>query len=90
MEKHLRTRNVKLITIGNSKGIRLPKAILQKYGFSDNLLLDETDQGVLLRKKGGNKLSWEQTFRQMAQEKENWNDFDATLLDGLEGEDFGS
>ncbi len=90
MEKNIHTRNVKLITIGNSKGIRLPKAILQKYGFSDHLLLDETDRGILLRKKEGDKLSWEQTYRQMAQAKENWDDFDVTLLDGLEGEDFGS
>ncbi len=90
MEKHLRTRNVKLITIGNSKGIRLPKAILQKYGFSDNLLLDETDRGILLRKKEGDKLSWEQTYRETAQEQESWDDFDATLLDGLEGEDLDS
>ena len=90
MEKHLRTRNVKLITIGNSKGIRLPKAILQKYGFSDNLLLDETNRGILLRKKEGHKLSWEQTYRETAQEQENWDDFDATLLDGLEGEDLDS
>ena len=90
MEKHLRTRNVKLITIGNSKGIRLPKAILQKYGFSDSLLLHETDQGILLRKKGGDKLSWEQTYQKMAQEQEDWDDFDVTLLDGLEGEDLDS
>ena len=89
MEKHLRTRNVKLIKIGNSKGIRLPKAILQKYGFSDYLLLDETDQGLLLRKKEGDKLSWEHTYKQMAKEEENWDDFDVTLLDGLEGEDLG-
>jgi len=90
MEKHLRTRNVKLINIGNSKGIRLPKAILQKYGFSDYLLLDETDRGLLLRKKEGDKLSWEHTYKQMAKEEENWDDFDVTLLDGLEGEDLGS
>jgi antitoxin MazE len=90
MEKHLRTKNVKLIDIGNSKGIRIPKAILQKYGFSDYLLIDETDRGLLLRKKEGGELSWEHTYKQMAKEKENWDDFDVTLLDGLEGEGLGS
>jgi hypothetical protein len=35
------TRDVKLISIGNSKGIRIPKALLQKYGWSDSLVLEE-------------------------------------------------
>jgi antitoxin MazE len=87
MEKHSRTKDVKLIPIGNSKGIRLPKTILQKYGFSDTLLLEETSQGVLLHKKETEKLSWEETYRQMAQEQETWNDLDVTLLDGLKDED---
>ena len=41
-------RAVKLIAIGNSKGIRLPKALSQKYGWSDSLVLEETGDGILL------------------------------------------
>ena len=41
-------RDAKLITIGNSKGIRLPKALLQKYGWTDSLVLEEMEKGVLL------------------------------------------
>ena len=33
-------------------------------------------------------LSWEDTYRDMANEKEHWTSFDQTLLDGLEDEDF--
>jgi antitoxin MazE len=88
MEKAARTRDVKLVPIGNSKGVRIPKPLLQKYGLDNSLLLEETDRGLLLRKKEGNKLSWEDTYKAMADEKEYWNDFDTTLLDGLEGEDF--
>lgn len=88
MEKQLRKKNLKLVPIGNSKGIRIPKELLQKYGMTDSLLLEETEQGLLLRKKDDNKLSWEETYKAMADEKEDWNDFDVTLLDGLEEEDF--
>ena len=88
MEKLIRTKDIKLVPIGNSKGIRIPKALLQKYGFNNSLLLEETDRGLLLRKKDDNKLSWENTYKTMANEKEDWDDFDATLLDGLEDEDF--
>jgi antitoxin MazE len=61
--------------------------LLQKYGFSDSLILEETDQGLLLRKSEDSKLSWEDTYQAMSLEDENWSDFDVALLDGLE-EDF--
>ena len=88
MENQIRARDVKLIPIGNSKGVRIPKALLQKYGLKNSLLIEETDRGLLLRNKEENKLSWEDTYKAMADEKERWNDFDTTLLDGLEDEDF--
>ena len=88
MEKQIRARDIKLVPIGNSKGIRIPKALLQKYGLGSSLLLEETDRGLLLRKKDDDKLSWEDTYRAMAKEKEDWVDFDTALLAGLEEEDF--
>lgn len=88
MEKQIRTRGIKLIPIGNSKGVRIPKALIQKYGLNNSLLLEETDGGLLLRNKKDSKLSWEETYKAMANEKEDWEDFDTTLLDGLEDEDF--
>jgi len=87
MEKQIRSRDIKLVPIGNSKGVRIPKALLQKYGFDNSLLLEETDKGLLLRKKDDSKLSWEDTYKAMANEEENWDDFDTTLLDGLEDDD---
>ena len=89
MEKQIRLKDIKLVPIGNSKGIRIPKALIQKYGLNNSLLLEETDRGLLLRKKDDNKLSWEDTYKTMANEKEDWDDFDTTLLDGLKDEDFG-
>jgi antitoxin MazE len=89
MEKQPRARDTKLIPIGNSKGIRIPKALIQKYGLKKSLLIEETDRGLLLRNKDDSKLSWEDTYKAMADEKEHWDDFDTVLLDGLEDEDFG-
>lgn len=88
MENHVRVRDAKLVPIGNSRGVRIPKALLQKYGLRDALLIEETDRGLLLRKKEESKLSWEETYKAMAKEKENWDDFDSTVLDGLEDDDF--
>lgn len=88
MEKQERARDVKLVPIGNSKGVRIPKPLLQKYGLKDSILLEETDRGLLLRKKESDKLSWADTYKAMADEKEHWDEFDSTLLDGLEEEEF--
>lgn len=80
--------DVKLIPIGNSKGIRLSKILLQKYGFTDRLVLEETDRGILIRKpEEDNQLSWEDTFKTIAHEEENWSDLDVTLMDGLADDD---
>lgn len=74
----------KIVQIGNSKGIRIPKTMLQKYGFTDSIQIEERDNGILLRNNDNSKLSWEDTFKAMKKENENWNDFDSTLLDGLD------
>ena len=84
MRKSTGNRNVKLVAIGNSKGIRLPKVLLQKYGWSDSLVLQETEEGIFLYNKEKSKLSWEETYRAMAAEQEDWSDLDVTLANGLD------
>jgi antitoxin MazE len=88
MEKQIRARDAKLVPIGNSKGVRIPKALLQKYGLTASLLIEGTDRGLLIRNKEESKLSWEDTYKAMVDEKEHWVSFDETLLDGLEDDDF--
>ncbi len=87
MDKTIRSRDIKIVHIGNSLGVRLPKALLQKYGFTHSLILEETAQGLLLRKKQDDKLSWADTYKAMANEGEEWSEYDQTLLDGLEDDD---
>lgn len=78
-------QEIKLIPIGNSRGVRIPKFLLEKYGFSDQLVLEETEHGILIRKQETDtQLSWENTFKEMKKEKEDWSDFDIALTDGLE------
>ncbi len=84
MHKANAAREVKLIDIGNSKGIRIPKSLLQKFGWSDSLVLEETETGISLHGGEKNKLSWAETYRAMAAEPEDWSDLDATLADGID------
>ena len=80
----MKTRDIKLIAIGNSKGIRIPKVLLQKYGWGESLVLKETEEGVFLYSREKNKLSWKETYRAMAADHEDWSDLDATVADGLD------
>ena len=84
MENPQPTREVKLVPIGNSKGIRLPKELLQKYGWNTKVVLEELDEGVILKTNYPGLLSWEETYRAMAAEGEDWSDLEATAGDGLE------
>ncbi len=77
-------REVKLISVGNSKGIRLAKELLDKYGWNDRLTLEEREEGVVLRGGETQRLSWEETYRAMAAEPEDWSDFDSAIADGLD------
>ncbi len=75
---------LKLVKIGNSKGIRIPKSILQKYGFTDSIQIEEKENGIMLHGRKSSKLSWEDTYKAMKSEDEDWSDFDNTLQDGLD------
>ena len=75
----------KLIKIGNSKGIRLPSRLIKKYHLHEHLTLLEKNEGILIKSDiPDNKLSWEETFKEMAKEREDWSDFDITVDDGIE------
>jgi len=74
----------KLVPIGNSQGIRLPKKIIDKYRLDRPLCIEEKEDGILIYPARDNKLSWAATFREKASEAEDWSDFETVIDDGLE------
>jgi len=77
---------LKVARIGNSRGVRIPAMTLERYHIGDSVLMEERDEGILLRPRGSAvaKLSWEDTARAMAAEREDWSAWDTTAGDGLE------
>ena len=73
---------LKVVAIGNSRGIRLPRELLAKYKIGETVVLQVREEGLLLRAKEDDRLSWEETYREAATEAEDWSDLDATLSDG--------
>lgn len=71
------TRTLKIIPIGNSHGVRIPKSTLEAYHFGNEIVCEELPEGLLLRHHKNQKLSLEDTFKEMAQADEDWSDLDA-------------
>jgi antitoxin MazE len=77
---------LKVVRIGNSRGVRLPKEVLARYRIREAVVLEVREDGLLLKGKRDGRLSWEETYRACARERENWKDLEATLADGLDDE----
>jgi len=47
-----------LIQIGNSRGVRLPKAVIEAAGLRDSLDLEVRDGAVVIRAAGSTRSGW--------------------------------
>ncbi|MEM6910660.1 MAG: AbrB/MazE/SpoVT family DNA-binding domain-containing protein [Verrucomicrobiota bacterium] len=74
----------KIIQIGNSRGVRIPKPMLSRAGLDSEVTLEEREGGIFIRSARPGKLSWEETYKEMAASNEDWSDWtelDITALD---------
>ena len=74
-----RETELRLIQMGNAMGIRIPGALIDKYGLREEVVLEEREEGLLIHSRHDTKLSWEETYKQMAAdeaaEREDWSDW---------------
>jgi mRNA interferase MazF len=82
----MKTQELKVARIGNSRGVRLPAASLKRYAVGSAVIMEERAEGILLRAKGPavEKLSWAETVREMSGAGENWTEWDVLDADGLD------
>lgn len=73
-----------VINIGNSKGIRLSKTILEKYSISDKVELILEKGYIILKPKAEPRKGWDKAFKKMHE-----NGDDQLLMDDVfEDENF--
>lgn len=77
---------LRVARIGNSRGVRLPAASLRRYRIGETVVMEERSEGILLRPIGPvlEKLSWEETAREMAASRDDWSAWDTAAGDGLD------
>jgi antitoxin MazE len=65
----MRTRVIK---IGNSRGIRIPKSIIEQSGLNDEVELEvRNDQIIIKSISANNREKWDIFFKKMAQNKDD-------------------
>ncbi len=68
----------RVIKIGNSKGIRIPKAFLDQTGLSDDVELEVDKDKIVIRPLADPRQGWENAFRAMT------HNGDDAMLDSTE------
>ena len=71
----MRTR---IVRIGNSQGIRIPKLLLERSNLADEVELEAEEDRIIIRSTRQPRHGWENAFRAMAKSG------DDLLLDGNE------
>lgn len=69
---------ISVISIGNSKGIRLSKTILDKYNIQDKVELTLEKGYIILKPKPEPRKNWEDAFKKMHEEGD-----DQLLMDDI-------
>jgi antitoxin MazE len=57
--------DISIVSIGNSKGIRLSKTLLEKYNFRDKVELILEKGYIILKPKAEPRKGWERAFKKM-------------------------
>ena len=73
---------IELVQIGNSQGIRLPKAVIEQAGLSTELDLEVTPAGVVIRPVNKTRQGWAEAAATChAEGNDKLGDWDATIGD---------
>lgn len=76
---------ISLVQIGNSKGIRIPKSIIDQLNISDKLEMEIIEEKIILKPiEKSPRLGWEKQYKEM-----HLNADDQLLIDDdIENENF--
>jgi antitoxin MazE len=65
----MKTDTLKVVRIGNSRGVRLPAPLLARYQIKHQVSAEQRPEGILLKSVQDDRFSWEETAKAMAAEQ---------------------
>lgn len=60
------TVKTRIIRIGNSQGVRIPKPLMEQSGITDEVELEVGDNTIVIRSVGDPRRGWKEAFESMA------------------------
>ncbi|RPH31408.1 MAG: AbrB/MazE/SpoVT family DNA-binding domain-containing protein [Bacteroidales bacterium] len=63
--------DISIVQIGNSKGIRLSKTLLEKYNIKDTVELILEKGYIILKPKANPRKGWEKAFKKMHENQDD-------------------
>ena len=60
-----------IVKIGNSQGVRIPKALLEQTGLSGEVVLEVAASSIVIRASRKPREGWEEAFQRMAAESDD-------------------
>ena len=70
-----------LISIGNSKGIRIPKHLIEACGFKKTIHVDFKDGRLILSAENNSRKNWEKDFMKSRADTEDFQDLEPMFGD---------
>lgn len=61
----------RLIRIGNSRGVRLPKALIEQAGLDEDIELRVADDAIILSRSGRPRQGWAEAAAKLAAREKN-------------------
>lgn len=61
----------KLVRIGNSQGIRIPKPVIEEIGLTEEIEMILKDNQIILRSAEQTRKGWDSAFKKMAEEQDD-------------------
>jgi len=56
----------RIVRIGNSRGVRIPKLLLERSNLAEEVELEAQDHQIIIRSTRQPRQDWEEAFRKMA------------------------
>jgi len=61
----------KLVKIGNSRGIRIPKSLIHESGLKNEVELEVSEGKIIIKSISKNRESWDTAFKKMAKNQDD-------------------
>src|SRR2546423_543676 len=74
----------RIIQIGNSRGVRLPKALLEQANLTEDVQIETAPNQIVIRSAHLSREGWEEAFRRMAERGDDRLDGEAPSLSTFE------